>query len=67
MILLQEYGRYGVRTATHVSHSLRLTWREHPTGERIVGDISRLPVTIEQTIAHKGCQVPEEADRKSVV
>ena len=43
---------------------LRLKWHEHPTSERIVEDISRLPVSIEQTIAHKGCQVPEEAIHK---
>ena len=59
-----KHGRYGAGTPTHLTHSLRLTRREHPTSERIVEDISRLPVTIEQTIAHKGCQVPEEAIHK---
>ena len=56
-----KHGRYGAGTPTHLAHSLRLTWREHPSPERIVEDISRLPLTIDATIERKGCQVPEEA------
>ena len=59
-----KFGRFGAGTPTHLSHSLRLTWADHPTSERIVEDISRLPTTIAATIAHKGCHVPEEAFHK---
>ena len=59
-----KYGRYGAGTPTHLSHSLRLTWADYPSPERIVEDIQRLPITIEQIIAHKGCLVPEAAIHK---
>ena len=52
-----QHGRFGAGTPTHLSHSLRRTWREHPTSERIVQDIQRLDVTFEQIVAHKGCLV----------
>ena len=51
-------------TPTQLSHSLRLTWRQHPTSERIVEDICRLPTAIDATIERQGCQVPEEAIHK---
>ena len=47
-----------------MGHSLRLTWADYPSPERIVEDIQRLPITIEQIIAHKGCLVPEAAIHK---
>ena len=59
-----KHSRYGAGTPTHLSHSLRLTWAEHPSSERIVEDICRLPITIDATIDHKGCYVPEEAFHK---
>ena len=50
------------------SDSLRLMWAEHPSSElnseRTVEDICRLPATIDATIAHKGCHVPQEAFHK---
>ena len=58
------HGRFGAGTPKHLADSLRLTWAEHPTSERILEDILRLPVTIEQIIAHKGCVVPEAAIHK---
>eukprot|EP00966_Prymnesium_polylepis_P085522 1980054-Prymnesium_polylepis.1 len=62
---MQAVGRFGAGTPTHLSHSLRRTWREHPTSERIVQDIQRLDVTLEQIVAHKGCVVPEAAIHKN--
>ena len=61
-----KHGRFGAGTPKHLADSLRLTWAEHPTSERILEDILRLPVTIEQIIAHKGkgCVVPEAAIHK---
>ena len=54
---VRESTRLQTSTPTFRSHSLRRTWSEHPTSERIVEDIMRLPATIDQIIAHKGCLV----------
>ena len=35
-----------------------------PRAGSSIEDISRLPLTIDETIARKGCQVPEEAIHK---
>jgi hypothetical protein len=59
-----KFGRYGAGTPKHLGDSLRLTWAQHPSSERIVEDICRLPAAIDATIAHKGCHVPEEAFHK---
>jgi hypothetical protein len=59
-----KHGRYGAGTPIHLSHSLCLTWADYPSSERIVEDIQRLPLTIEQIIAHNGCLVPEAAIHK---
>ena len=59
-----KFGRYGAGTPKHLGDSLRLTWAQHPSSERIVEDIFRLPTTIDATIAHKGCHVGEEAFHK---
>ena len=40
-------------------HSLQLTWADHPSSERIVEDISRLPLVIDQIIEHNGSLVPD--------
>jgi hypothetical protein len=54
-----KFGRYCAGTPTELSHSLELTWAEHPTSERIVEDISRLPLVIDQIIEHRGSLVAD--------
>ena len=54
-----KHGRYCAGTPTQLSHSLRLTWADHPTSERIVEDIPaacRSPLTRPLSARGARCQ-----------
>jgi hypothetical protein len=49
------------RLHVRLSETLGYTWQFHPEPERIVQDVTRWPITLEQIIQHKGGVAPNHA------
>eukprot|EP00966_Prymnesium_polylepis_P319026 7368473-Prymnesium_polylepis.1 len=60
---LDDEKRFKMGTPKELSDTLRRTWTVHPTPERIVEDISRIPSTVDKIIEHGGGVVPDEVLR----
>ena len=51
--------RFDNGTPKQLSSALQRTWMHHPTSERIVEDMSRLPLVLDKIIEHEGGLVPD--------
>ena len=60
-----KHGRFDAGTPRALAATMVATWKHHPSSERIVEDIERWPMILEQIVAHKGCVVPDLAIQRA--